>query len=625
VTELSFTGFVEVITPEALFYRKCCLRELAIPEWHALASDVDEICRDVVKNRAGQNAQYIPPLKDADPERFAVAVCTVDGQSHSFGDARDYYTLQSVSKPVTYAVAVQQDGAEFVDEFVWCEASGRPFNSHDLLPDQRPFNPCVNSGAIMTAGLVASGHPDKDAEGVAAAMMDTWQALCGGGLRGDVRLDRVTMEAEKATADNNFAIAYNLRGRRGLPRGTSLEKMLDLYFACCSIEVNTEMLSIAAATLANGGVNPFTQKEVFSASVVRRVLCQMASSGMYDGSGAFTLRVGLPAKSGVAGAVLVVVPNVAGFASFSPRLDAQGNSVRGIEFFRRLTGCYRFHVFEPLAGGNTGMKQDPRGGNHLAMRREAGLLAWAVRVGDAAALRIHRAVVSVMCDMALVDGDSAAKFDCVRFCHKYLFGEPIAEELVEHAATVVSQLPKEERMRVLMEGFEGLTLTDNLRLVLLEAAFRVAIADEGISDAEMEALQSFADSIRIHRDVLDFKIAHYRIGIPVAPITANTDMAKVVAGLEHNLSATGHQSHLNLFDIGGSHHHPGSAGDRSGKSAALLRRVKVLEREREQLRNSLEATKRVITLDRQGGHVVPLLLGMCVGGMLVAALVPRRG
>lgn len=81
-------------------------------------------------------AQYIPPLKDADPERFAVAVCTVDGQSHSFGDARDYYTLQSVSKPVTYAVAVQQDGAEFVDEFVWCEASGRPFNSHDLLPDQ---------------------------------------------------------------------------------------------------------------------------------------------------------------------------------------------------------------------------------------------------------------------------------------------------------------------------------------------------------------------------------------------------------------------------------------------------------------------------------------------------------
>lgn len=99
----------------------------------------------------------------------------------------------------------------------------------------------------------------------------------------------------------------------------------------------------------------------------------------------------------------------------------------------------------------------------------------------------------------------------------------------------------------------------------------------------------------------------------------------MVAGLEHNLSATGHQSHLNLFDIGGSHHHPGSAGDRSGKSAALLRRVKVLEREREQLRNSLEATKRVITLDRQGGHVVPLLLGMCVGGMLVAALVPRRG
>lgn len=283
----------------------------------------------------------------------------------------------------------------------------------------------------MTAGIVASGHPEKDTESLTRLMMETWEALCSDGTAvdgGSVRLDEVTMREEKRTADNNFAIAYNLRGRKGLPRNVDLMKMLDLYFANCSIEarahsrrrrlslctavqqgeegwrkwrteggggrngkmklgrgtrrgeclspsripcadtlrlnpslsfpqVTCKMLSVAAATLANGGVNPFTQREVFDAQVVRNVLCQMSCSGMYDGSGAFTMSVGLPAKSGVSGAVMVVIPNLLGFATFSPRLDENGNSTRGIEFFRRLTASYRFHIFEPLAGGNTGMKQ----------------------------------------------------------------------------------------------------------------------------------------------------------------------------------------------------------------------------------------------------------------------------
>ena len=151
-----------------------------------------------------------------------------------------------------------------------------------------------------------------------------------------MRFSQQTLLSERETAYNNYAIAYLLQGSKGLPRQVDLHKMLDLYLSCCSIEMTANMLSVAAATLANGGVCPITGMEILPTDVVKNTLSVMQAAVMYDSAGRFTLEVGLPAKSGVAGAVMVVVPNLMGFATFSPRLDPHGNSVRVVAFCREL-------------------------------------------------------------------------------------------------------------------------------------------------------------------------------------------------------------------------------------------------------------------------------------------------
>jgi glutaminase len=181
-----------------------------------------------------------------------------------------YHSIQSVSKPITYAHALRHEGDVFTHQFVGVEPSGRPFNALDLLPDQRPYNPCVNAGAIIMAGLVASGYPQLTDREITQVIMDLWSELCGD--LAPVRFSEETMLSERATADNNFAIAYLLRGGLGLPRGVDLHKMMDVYLSSCSIEMTASMLAVAAATLANGGVCPTTGRQVLPADVVKRAL-----------------------------------------------------------------------------------------------------------------------------------------------------------------------------------------------------------------------------------------------------------------------------------------------------------------------------------------------------------------
>jgi len=264
---------------------------------------------------------------------------------------RSHPFLSLLSLPLlyfSYALGMAKEGEDFMEEWIDVEPAGRPFNTQDLEPDtHRPFNASINSGAIMAAGVLASGYPeDFTWREVIDQVRGTWTDLCGNDL--EIAFSQETYESEKATAYNNFAIAYNLKGRKGLPRGVDLHKMLDVYLGCCSIESTTEALSVAAATLANGGVCPITGKEIFPAEVVRTVLAETMLCGMYNQAGHFAVEVGLPAKSGVSGALMVIVPNVFGFATFSPRLNEKGNSVRGIEFCKRLVQSYRVHVFEPL-------------------------------------------------------------------------------------------------------------------------------------------------------------------------------------------------------------------------------------------------------------------------------------
>lgn len=511
---ISVEAFAELVGAELLMLNRIFSRELVIPDWQEFCHDIRSVFERVADDQSGNNADYIPILRDADPDKWGVAVCSVDGQRIEIGDVDVFHSIQSVSKPLTYAYAVEREGPDFLQEFVGVEPSGRPFNSLELLPDMRPFNPCVNAGAIMTAGVVASSWPDKDAREITSEIMELWSGLCG--AVAPVRFSEETMLSEKATADNNFAIAYLLRGGKGLPRDVDLHKMLDLYLSCCSIEMTASMLSVAAATLANGGVCPITGQQVLSTDVVKKTLSVMQAAGMYDSAGVFTLEVGLPAKSGVAGAVMTVVPNLMGFATFSPRLDGYGNSVRGVAFCRQLVELFTFHIYDSLSGGRTGCKRDPRASQHNRKQRDLGDLRWAVSHGDRYAIKVRDLLLDCMIAITLADGEiDEPEIETMAETYTEIMGhQPQQGELHAMAQHCQSQIeaggsgPFEQLLQRLAS--EQAQLDDNGRELILEAAFRVACADGIIEPEEDEQLRGIARALDINEAVLELEIARFQ-------------------------------------------------------------------------------------------------------------------
>jgi len=511
---ISFETFAALVGDELLMLKRTFYRELVIPDWEEFCSDIRMIHDRVADDRSGHNANYIPILRDADPEKWGVAICSVDGQRLELGDVDVYHSIQSVSKPLTYAYAVEREGPELMQSYVGVEPSGRPFNSLELLPDMRPFNPCVNAGAIMTAGVVASSWPEKDARAITSEIMKLWSELCG--AVAPVRFSEETMLSERETADNNFAIAYLLRGGKGLPRGVDLHKMLDLYLSCCSIEMTASMLSVAAATLANGGVCPITGRQVLTTDVVKKTLSVMQAAGMYDSAGVFTLEVGLPAKSGVAGAVMTVVPNLMGLATFSPRLDSYGNSVRGVLFCRQLVELFTFHIYDSLSGGRTGCKRDPRASQHNRKQRDLSDLQWAVSHGDRYATKVRDLLLECMIAITLADGEiEEPEIEIMAETYGEIMGhQPKQGELHAMARASQQQIassgngPFEQLLQRLRD--ECLQLDDNAREMILEAAFRVACADGIIEPEEDLQLRGIADALCINEGVLELEIARFQ-------------------------------------------------------------------------------------------------------------------
>ena len=504
-------AFRAIAGPDLLLLNRILHRRLVIPDWPGFSRALDLIHERVAADRSGSNADYIPILRDADPEKWGVAVCSVDGQRYERGDVHVHHSIQSVSKPLTYAHALAREGIDFVHSHVGVEPSGRPFNAFDLLPDQRPFNPCVNAGAIMVAGVVASGSPERSARAITGDLIDLWSRLCGG--VGEVRFSEETMRSERATAHNNFAIAYMLQGRRGLPRDVDLHTMLDLYLSCCSIEMTASMLSVAAATLANGGVCPLNGAQVLSTEVVKKTLAVMQCAGMYDGAGLFTLEVGLPAKSGVAGAVMVVVPNLMGFATFSPRLDACGNSVRGVAFCRELVERFTFHVYDSLSGGRTGCKQDPRESGQMRRQRDLADLGWAWSHGDHQAALVRTLILQTMVDICLADGAiEEPEIAAIAAAHGVILALPIELAEVRQLAHQRAQAADPFADLLLQLSAELPRLDDNARELILEAAFRVACADGEIEAEEESHLLRIAAALAIHPGVLELEILRFRHG-----------------------------------------------------------------------------------------------------------------
>ena len=209
-------------------------------------------------------------------------------------------------------------------------------------------------------------------------VLDTWSRLSGNfraGFNNSVYL------SERQTADRNFALGYFMRENNAFPANTDLIQTLEFYFQCCSIEVTTQALSVVPATLANGGICPITGERIFRPDTVKNCLSLMGSCGMYDFSGEFAFTIGLPAKSGVAGGLMVVIPNLLGFAIWSPALDSLGNSVRGLEFCKKLVSKFNFHVFDSLVGSDN-QKNDPRQKRNQSTIDGAISLCWAAAEGD---------------------------------------------------------------------------------------------------------------------------------------------------------------------------------------------------------------------------------------------------
>lgn len=512
-----FSEFKTIVSQELLMVNRALTKQLTIPDWQEFCLDITTIFENVSKNRSGSNADYIPILKNADSEKWGLAICTVDGQRKSIGDVEHYHSIQSVSKPITYAYALEKEGINFTHQYVGVEPSGRPFNALDLLPDRRPFNPCVNAGAIMMAGLVASSWPENSAREITEKLMALWSDLCG--QEAPVRFSEETMVSERETADNNYAIAYLLKGRKGLPRNVDLHKMMDVYFSCCSIEMTANMLSVVAATLANGGVCPTTGKQILSTEVVKKTLAVMQAAGMYDSAGIFTLEVGLPAKSGVSGAVMLVIPNVMGLATFSPRLDPYGNSVRGVEFCRELVDRFTFHMYDSLSGGRTGCKRDPRASQRTRKARDISDLQWAVGYGDRYATKVANLTLDAMVSLSLADG-SIDESEISMIAHTYteIMGQPADAE------TLKSLLSKRQEQELHSQRGNGnafeqllvrlnqerIDLDDNARGLILESAFRVACADGVIEDVERSQLHGIAYALGIQDGILELEIAQFQ-------------------------------------------------------------------------------------------------------------------
>ncbi len=320
----------------------------AIP---AHASEIQDIVDAIYEKYRdvdhGKVATYIPELGKADPRDFGICVATVDGSVFRAGEWDKEFTIQSMCKPFAFQMALERHGLERTLKHVGVEPSGDAFNSIELDPKTtRPFNPMINAGAIAVASLIKKSPVESGVQ----AFVDQMSEAAGRNLR----IDWDVMQSESQTGNRNRAIAYLMRNFDIIDE--QVDQSLHQYFAQCSLLVNCQDVAMMAATLANMGRHPVTGKRVFEFQFIKYVLTVMFTCGLYDYAGAWAYEVGLPAKSGVSGGIFGVVNRQFGVSVYSPQLDAQGNSVRGILACKELATHFGLHAFEFTNVGSSFMQ-----------------------------------------------------------------------------------------------------------------------------------------------------------------------------------------------------------------------------------------------------------------------------
>jgi glutaminase len=295
-----------------------------------------ELHREYADITEGNVATYIPELAKADPNWFGICMVTTTGAVYEIGDSRQPFTIQSISKPFVYGLALEDQGRSHVLTRVGMEPTGDAFNSISLDPGTgRPRNPMINAGAIATAGLISG----KTAQ-VRLKRILEMLGTCAGR---ELRIDEAVYRSESDTGHRNRAIGHMLRNF-DMVNGDPAP-VVELYFQQCSVSVTCRDLGMMAATLANRGINPVTGAQAIRGEYVESVLSVMGSCGMYDYAGEWVYKIGMPAKSGVAGGIIAVLPGQLGIGIFSPPLDSHGNSVRGIRVCDELSRTLNLHLF----------------------------------------------------------------------------------------------------------------------------------------------------------------------------------------------------------------------------------------------------------------------------------------
>ena len=318
-------------------------RSPVAPREEQLKAAVSEAYTMFKNDASGKNADYIPYLAHVDSKLFGIAVITTDNKVYTLGDVAYSFSIQSISKVFTLALAMQELGAEKVFERVGSEPTGRPFNSVSAVVDvpTHTGNPLVNAGAIATTSLIQGTHANEK-----------WNKILA--FYGKAAGERLSLidevyKSEAATNQGNRALAALLLKYDRI-YSEPLEAV-DIYTKQCSVGVNVKQLALMGATLSNGGVNPVTGERVINREDIPHILATMAMAGLYDGSGGWAWHVGLPAKSGVGGGILAVVPGKGAIAVFAPPLDEAGNSVKAQKVISYVAQKLNINLFSPASVG----------------------------------------------------------------------------------------------------------------------------------------------------------------------------------------------------------------------------------------------------------------------------------
>ena len=308
-----------------------------IPGVTALKQAIDEAHKRFVNINDGKNADYIPYLAKIASKLFGIAIVTADGNVIEAGDARFAFAIESISKVFNMALVMEDIGPVALCKKIGANPTGEPFNSVMAIELHRgkPLNPCVNAGAMATASLVTAQNADERWSRIFKNMCDF--AGC------PLSLNEEVYKSEAATNQHNRGIAW-LLDSYGYMYSDPMEAC-DVYTKGCSVDITAVDLATMGATLACGGVNPITKKRVITETHVSKILAEITMNGLYDSTGDWQYKVGLPGKSGVGGGILAVVPGILAIGVFSPPLDIFGNSVRGQLAAEYLSNSLKLNLF----------------------------------------------------------------------------------------------------------------------------------------------------------------------------------------------------------------------------------------------------------------------------------------